>query len=317
MFEADAIAALRSARRTLSRWRTAAFIAIAVAVVALAVAGGIASGTLSKYSDHIARVEISGLITGDEKTLELLEKISKEKHVKALIVHIDSPGGTTAGSEAIYEALRAVAGKKPVVSTMGTVAASGGYITAIATDHIVARGNTITGSIGVIFQWAQVQELLKSFGVKMETIKSGELKAEPNLFKEPSPKVREVTRQMVLDSFDWFVSLVAERRKLTKARALELADGRVYTGRQALKVKLIDEIGGRRQAKAWLVAERKISSKLKIVDWKVEDDSLTGVFSTALGRAAAAAFGLNADIIKRHADKLKLDGLMSVWQAGR
>ena len=132
-----------------------------------------------------------------------------------MILRIDSPGGTTAGSEAIYEEIRASSAKdKPVVAVMDTVAASGGYITAIAADHIVARGNTITGSIGVIFSFPEVSQLLDTLGIKMEEIKSGDLKAEPSPYKPVPEKAREVSKAMVQDGFEWFTGLVAERRKL-------------------------------------------------------------------------------------------------------
>ena len=179
-------------------------------------------------------MRVEGLITGDRPFLKMLEKLEKADRVKAVIIDIDSPGGTTAGSEAIYEAIRKIAAKKPVVSVMGTIAASGGYITAIASDYIVARGNTITGSIGVIFQWAQLQKLLDTLGVQMQEVKSGDLKAEPNFFKPPSEKALAVANGMIQDSFRWFTGLVTERRHLAPDRVLVLSDGRVYTGRQAL-----------------------------------------------------------------------------------
>jgi protease-4 len=274
-------------------------------------------GGLAKLSDHIARVRIEGLITGNRKTLDLLKEIEEADRVKALIVHIDSPGGTTAGSEAVHEALRKIAAKKPVASVMGTVAASGGYITAIATDHIVARGNTITGSIGVIFQWAEVTRLLDNLGVKMEEIKSSDLKAEPNMFKPLSEKARQVTQAMVDDSYKWFVDLVEERRKLTREDATRLSDGRVYTGRQAIENKLIDAIGGEPQAVAWLEKERSVSKDLEVVDWKASDDAVAGLLGESAIRAVAIALGLEPllDSMRKtlKAEQLRLDGLISVW----
>ena len=197
-----------------------------------------------------------------------------------MILRIDSPGGTTAGSEAVYEAVRKISAKKPVVAVMDTVAASGGYITALAADHIVARGNTITGSIGVIFSFPEVSKLLDTVGIKMEELKSGELKAEPSPYKPVTEKVRAVSMEMVKDGYDWFTGLVAERRQLPMPRVVELSDGRVYTGRQALAVKLIDEIGGEEQAVAWLETEKKLAANLPIEDWKPR---------SASGRYAASA----------------------------
>ena len=254
---------------------------------------------------------------GSWTLLAALEKRKEADNVKAVIVRIDSPGGTTAGSEAVYEALRKIAAKKPTVSVMGTVAASGGYITAIATDHIVARGNTITGSIGVIFQWAEVTRLLDTLGIKMEEIKSSELKAEPNMFKPLSEKVREVTKAMVDDSYRWFTDLVAERRKFSEAEITRLADGRVYTGRQALDNKLIDAIGGELKAVEWLETEKGLAKDMQIVDWdhrKKDEKSLTGL---RIVRQIAAALGLEpllqAATKSIRAERLELDGLVSVW----
>ncbi|HHI82581.1 MAG TPA: signal peptide peptidase SppA, partial [Rhizobiales bacterium] len=233
MFQADSITATRRVRRALSFWRIAAILALAISFVSILVSNTHTGTGIRSFSSHIARVRIDGLITGDTKTLKLLASVAKSSKVKAVIIRINSPGGTTVGSEAIYEAIRTIAKDKPVVAVMDSVAASGGYITALAADHIVARGNTITGSIGVIFQWAEVDELLGKLGVRVQTIKSGPLKAEPDMFSPLKPDVKKVTEEMIRDSFDWFMSLVEKRRKLKHDVVVRLADGRVYTGRQA------------------------------------------------------------------------------------
>jgi protease-4 len=321
MLEADSIVANRQMRRRLGVWRIVAILAIALSLGVLVLWGAGANGGLSKFSDHIARVRVEGLITGDRKTLKMLEELGKADRVKGVIIHIDSPGGTTAGSEAIYEAIRKIAEDKPVTAVLGTVAASGGYITAIATDHIVARGNTITGSIGVIFQWAEVSQLFDRLGIKMETIKSSDLKAEPNMFNPLTDKVREVTQVLIQDSYDWFVGLVAERRNLAKPVALRLADGRVYSGRQAVENKLIDELGGEKQAKAWLVKQKKLDADMEIVDWTPK----AKVDPTGLGLSLLATIlkGLGIEHSELFLSKVlqpdsaKLDGLLSVWHPSR
>ena len=209
--QAEVIVDRRQLKRRLFRWRILAILAVLLALGALFWSGG----DFKKHFDHIARIHIDGLITGDEATLNLLDDLAKSNRVKGVIIRIDSPGGTTAGSEAIYEKIRKIAKDKPVVAVMDTVAASGGYITAIAADHIVARGNTITGSIGVIFQLPEVSKLLDTLGIRMEEIKSGELKAEPTPYKPMSDRVRQVSNEMVQESFAWFTGLVVERRKLS------------------------------------------------------------------------------------------------------
>ena len=321
MLEADSIVANRQMRRRLSVWRIIAIFAVAVAIGVLGLWGAESNGGLSKFSDHIARIRVEGLITGDRRTLNMLEKLSKADRVKGVIIHIDSPGGTTAGSEAIYEAIRKIAKDKPVTAVLGTVAASGGYITAIATDHIVARGNTITGSIGVIFQWAEVSQLLDRLGIKMEEIKSSELKAEPNMFNPLTEKVRKVTEELIQDSYDWFVGLVAERRNLEKPVALRLADGRVYSGRQAVENKLIDALGGEKQAKAWMVKQKKLDADLEIVDWSPASKAETAGLGLSLITMVFKAFGVeNSELFVSkfmQSDSAKLDGLLSVWHPSR
>jgi protease IV len=305
--QAEMIVDRRQLKRRLWRWRIFTVIA---ALIALATVFG-AGGDFSKYSDHVARVRINGLITGDEATLDLLDGLEKADKVKAVIIRIDSPGGTTAGSEAIYERIRKISAKKPVVAVMDSVAASGGYITAIAADYIVARGNTITGSIGVIFSFPEVSKLLETLGIKMEEVKSAELKAEPTPYKPMSDRVRSVTNEMVQESFAWFKGLVVERRKMTPERVAVLADGRVYSGRQAVTEKLVDALGGEDVAVKWLETDKKIPEKLAIVDWDppAKTDSTGLGFSIANIALKALGFsGLNTQL-----ESARLDGMLVLW----
>ena len=184
--QVEAVLDRRQLKRRLLRWRIGAVLAVLALVVALFWQ----SGDLEKQADHIARIHVDGLITGDDPTLKLLDDLAKSDKVRGVVVRIDSPGGTTVGSEAIYEKIRVIAAKKPVVSVMDSVAASGGYITALASDHIVARGNTVTGSIGVVFSFPEFSELLAKLGIRIEEVKSAELKAEPTPYKPMSEKVR-------------------------------------------------------------------------------------------------------------------------------
>jgi protease-4 len=296
----------RRLRRRLSLWRGLFVLAAALALMALFWQGG----NFEQYRPHVARLAISGLITGDQKTLDLLDEIKDAKTVEALLLRIDSPGGTTSGSEALYLKLREVAEKKPVVAVMDTVAASGGYITALAADHIVARGNTITGSIGVIFSYPEFSDLMGKVGVKMEEIKSAPLKAEPTPYKPLTPEVRAATDLLVKDSFAWFKGLVTERRKLDAATVDRLADGRVYTGRQAVTEKLIDAVGGEAEARVWLETEKKVVKTLPAVDWQVTPADATSLgFSLANGAVKALGFEGWADAARR----VQLDGLLVVW----
>jgi protease IV len=314
--EADQIVARRKLKRQVSFWRAGAVVLAVIALIVL-LTNGNGEGALSKFSDHVARVRVEGFISGDEKTLKLFKDIAESNRVKAMILHIDSPGGTTAGAEAIFEAVRKVGEKKPVVAVMNAVAASGGYVTAIAADHIVARGNTITGSIGVIFQWPDVSQLMNNLGVRMEEVKSGPLKAEPTPFRPATEEAKAVAMQMIRDSYEWFVMLVAERRQIPVGQVRLLADGRVYTGRQALQAKLVDAIGGEDAAITWLATVKQIPLGTQIIDWKAEE----GFGATGLGFAAVRSilevlgFERLAQAFERTAAGrgVRLDGLLAVW----
>jgi protease-4 len=296
-----------SLKKSRRRWRLIALGLLAICLIgwwASAFDGGIAR-------DHIARVRVDGLITGDQKSIELLEAVGKDDHAKALILRIDSPGGTTAGSEALYIAIRKVSEKKPVTAVMDTVAASGGYIAALATDHVVARGNTITGSIGVIFTFPEVSRLLNSVGVTIEEIKSGDLKAEPSPYKPVSEKARAYAMVMVQDGFQWFKGLVAERRKLSPAKVDVLADGRVFTGRQALAEGLIDQLGGEDEAVTWLETEKKIASDLDVIDRAPAKPFTEQVMGSSIAGSLMDAAGLSG--LRQMSERAKLDGLLVLW----
>jgi len=302
-FEPDAILERRRLRRNLSLWRVAAIVGITGAVAIIA-----ASMSDLKFGrDHVSKLEIFGVIVEDEERDQAILDLADDAHAKALIVTIDSPGGTTSGSEGLYLALREVARKKPVVAVMGTVAASGGYVTAIGADHIIARGNTITGSIGVLMQNTEVSELLKKIGVGIEMITSGPLKGKPSPFEPMDAQGRAAIKILIDDSYRWFVDLVAERRNLTPERARELSDGRVYSGRQALEARLIDQIGGMPEARAWLEKEKDISGKLPVDPLVYGDDAfLPGrLINNMIFGWAEKSLSLK---------RLTLDGLVSLWQ---
>lgn len=312
---ADDLIDRRRLRRKLTFWRIAALVVAGLAIVAAASFFG---GDLGGRSvDHIAKVKIEGTILEDEDLLDRLDAIRKSPAVKGVILSIDSPGGTTAGGEAIYEAVRAVAAEKPVVAQVGTLAASAGYMIASATDHIVARQSSIVGSIGVLVQYPDLTGLMDKLGVKLEEVKSSPLKAEPSPFNPTTEPERAMIRSMIMDSYDWFVGLVEDRRALTRPEALALADGSVFTGRQALQKKLVDALGGEREAIAWLTG-KGVATGLDVVEWKKSESGMgllfgSGSLTEAVGRAVGLP-GAGADILRETgADRLFLDGLVSVW----
>ena len=199
--------------------------------------------------------------------MERLDDIRKSSRVKGVILSIDSPGGTTAGGEAIFNAVRAVAAEKPVVAQVGTLAASAGYMIASASDHIVARQNSIVGSIGVLAQFPNFTGLMDKLGIRLEEVKSSPLKAEPSPFNPTTEEEKAMIRSMILDSYDWFVDIVVDRRNLPRAQVLTLADGSVFTGRQGLERKLVDELGGEKEAIAWL-RTKGVAGNLEVIEWK-------------------------------------------------
>ncbi|ODA67788.1 putative signal peptide peptidase SppA [Methyloligella halotolerans] len=304
----------RRTRRRLTFWRFSA-ITLAVLLLMAMLLSNVKFAGQAGVLPHIARVEINGIITDDRKQTELLERLRKADQVKAVIVAIDSPGGTTTGGETLFRAIRRLAEEKPVVATCGTLAASGGYIAAIATDRIFVLGNTLTGSVGVIFQWVNVSELLDHVGVKVEEVRSGKLKAVPNPFEPASEPALKLTREMVDDAKDWFFGLVKDRRKIDLDDVPGLKEGRVYSGRQAVKYDLADAIGDERDARKWLAKEKGISMKTEVIEWSVdeEDEGLLG----GLFGSVASSFGFPMKEMRQVAsdltDSLQLDGLVSLW----
>ncbi|MGX9430148.1 MULTISPECIES: signal peptide peptidase SppA [Bradyrhizobium] len=317
--DSDVIVDRRRIRRKLTFWRVAAAVVAVAALVGVGVivAGGRGSLTAA---GSIARINIEGLIRSDQDRVEALERLEKSQ-AAAVIVHINSPGGTTAGSEQLYDALTRLKAKKPLVVVVEGLAASGGYITAIAADHIVAQQSSLVGSIGVLFQFPNVSELLKTVGVKVEEIKSSPLKAAPNGFEPTSPEARAAIDALVKDSYAWFRGLVKERRGMDDALLEKVADGRVFTGRQAVELKLIDQLGDERAAVAWLVQEKKIKSELPVRDYKLNPRFGDLTFLRTAASVTLDAFGLSA-IARRieqaglvqAVDRFGMDGLLALWQ---
>lgn len=268
----NGIADRRRLRRKLGFWRAAAIVLVA----AIAVYSGLKLyGSETAGKDQIARLSISGLIQDDQELTDRLDQIAKADNVKALVLDISSPGGTTYGGETIYKAIRRVAEKKPVVSNVRTLAASAAYMIALGGDRIIAGDMSITGSIGVLFQYPQAKDLMDKIGVSLEAIKSAPMKAEPSPFHPPSEDTKAMINAMVQDSFGWFVDLVAERRKMSHDKAMALADGSIFTGRQALHNGLVDQLGGMDEIKAYLKT-RSVNTDLPMVEWKRQQSDEIG-----------------------------------------
>ena len=315
--EADSLAERRRLKRRLRFWRTAAIIVVALAIVSTIAIKN--ESFLSKLglNPHVVRVTVEGFIGDDRKQRELLSEIAKNDQVRGVILYINSPGGTTAGAEALYTSLRRVAEKKPVVAVFGTAATSAAYLAGLSADHIVARGNSITGSVGVILQWAQFSQLLKNWGIEVEEIRSGPLKAVPSPFAPPDPSSRALVEELVAESRDWFVNIVTERRKLDPNDIEQIKTGRIYTGRQALKIGLIDEIGDEESALSWLKEKRGLPADIKVIERESEDLTTSFMMKSAL-EGLQGVFGGVFDHLARsivgNRSLNQLDGLISLWQ---
>jgi protease-4 len=275
-------------------------------------------GWLTAPGAYIARIKVQGLIRGNQDRVAAIERLAKSR-ARAVIVHIDSPGGTTAGSEQLYDSLRALQANKPMVVVVDGLAASGAYIAAISAEHIIAHDTSLVGSIGVLFQYPNFTDVLKTIGIKVEEIKSSPLKAAPNGFEPTSPEARAAIAAIVTDSYAWFKDLVKDRRQMSDAQLAAVADGRVFTGRQGVGLKLVDSLGNEKTALAWLEKEKKVPASTPVRDYSLEPR-----FSELSFLHVAAwtfeAVGLNAIAHRIEAwgavqaiERLNLDGLLALW----
>jgi protease-4 len=310
----DMVAERRSLRRRVTFWRVAAAILAIIAIVV----GASRYTTSADDKPHIARVRVSGIILDNADFTHMLERLAKSD-AKAVLLEIDSPGGGAAASETVYEHLRKVGEKRPIVAIDGSLAASGGYMVSLAADRIFARNSSAVGSIGVIFQNPNVMQMLGNIGVKMEVIKSSPLKASPNPFEVTPPEAAAAMAALVGDTFAWFKNLVHERRHLDGADLDKVADGRVFTGAQALGLKLVDAIGGEEEALAWLKSDKGVDTNLPIRDWTVHG---RGWLQTLVGEAASGALselGLEdaPQILSAAGGPMRsqvMSGLLAMWR---
>ena len=305
--ETDLLLDRRRIKRRLFFWRGAAIVGALLAVLA-AFRGS--DGSFGVASSHIERLTVSGIITENRKLTEAVNKLADRDGVKALIVVIDSPGGSVAGGESLHAAIAKVAAKKPVVAVMGGTAASAGYMIALPAQRIYAREATITGSIGVILETGEASGLLKTIGLTAEAITSGPLKDQPSFTRPLTEQGRAVLKGLVMDMYDQFVQMVATGRHMEPARVRELGDGRAYTGRQALPLGLIDAIGGEPEARVWLET-KGISTKLPVSDVSSGGGLVQRTFG---GDPEGLLPGLWKSVFSQG---VMLDGAVALWQPSR
>jgi protease-4 len=317
--DADLIVDRRRMRRKLTFWRIVAFALIILAIAGAALLGSNRLG-LTGVRPYIARVTIQGLIRDDQDRVAALDRLAKSTMARAVIVHVDSPGGTTAGSEQLFNSLSQVREKKPLVIVVDSLAASGGYITALAGDHIVAQQTSLVGSIGVLFQFPNVSDLLDKLGVKVESIKSTPLKAAPDGFEPTTPEARAAINAIIQDSYAWFKGLVQDRRHLTDDQLAAVDDGRVFTGHQGIDNKLVDELGDERAALSWLGKDKNVDTRLPVRDYQLHSrlSDLPFLHAAAIAGLNALGFsGLARQLGDWNTiaaiDGFNLDGLLALW----
>ncbi|MGY8956076.1 MAG: signal peptide peptidase SppA [Alphaproteobacteria bacterium] len=297
-YDPDALLDRRRLKRRLRIWQgVTLFVALAAVLVFLQ-----SEGELFR-EDRIARVYVEGIIVRDDTRSQVLARLAADKSVRGVIVHIDSPGGSVVGGEDLYNGLRDIADKKPVTAVMGTVATSAAYMAGIAADRVWAREGSVTGSIGVILQSANITGLLDRIGVEPVTIKSSELKGTPSPLEPLTKAARAASQEVVLDLYEFFVGIVIERRPLDAATVRVLADGRVYSGRQAVANGLIDAIGGEDDAVSWMVTAQNVPEGLPVVTVKDREDA-ESFLERIVGLSGKSLFS----------NALTLDGLVSLWQ---
>jgi len=302
--ETDLLLDRRRLKRRLFFWRGATVLAVLACVLLVVGRGAGGAGVLGP---HVARLTVTGIISEDPKLTAAIDRVAADSSAKALLVVIDSPGGAVSGGEALHDAIARVAARKPVVSVMGGTAASAGYMIAVPAARIFARNATLTGSIGVILETGEISGLLGKLGITADAIVSGPLKDQPSFTKPLSPVGREVLQALVMDLYDQFVAMVASGRHMSADKVRSLADGRAYTGRQALDLGLVDAIGGEPDARAWLAAERGVPASLP-----ARDVTSKTWAERALGNALG---GVSQDLLKSVLFQgVRLDGAWAVWQ---
>ena len=297
-------------RRKLFIWRVFSLASVVLLIYALFSN----PSTNISLKPHIANYEIKGLLIDANRILEDLDYLEFEENVEAIIISIDSPGGTTVSAEEIFLKVKSISSTKPIVVVMQNIATSGAYLLSVGAERIFARENTITGSVGVLLQWARIDEGLEKLGVEMNEVKSGRLKAEPDLFGEADEKTIELTKEIVDETFTWFMSIVKEQRKIGNYEVSLISDGRILTGRQALKLNLIDEIGGNEEAKSWLIENKHLDSELEILSYDQKKDTNFIELSVAKIMDYFNISSSYGERLKTNLSMIGIDGLLSIWR---
>ncbi len=243
--------------------------------------------------DRIAVVRVEGMILETKPMLEWIDEIAKDDSVRGVLLRVDSPGGGAAASQEIYTALMELSKQKPIVASMGSTAASGGLMVAMAAEHIVANPSTVTGSIGVRMDVPQLQGIMGKIGIDQLTLKTGEFKDAGTFARPMTDKERDYLEGVLNDMHEQFVLLVAEGRKLAVEKVQEMADGRIFTGRAAKELGLVDELGGQDAALAFLYKHTKVHPDVELYEQPDDTEFWKAIGSNALAPAILHLLGID------------------------
>lgn len=306
--EPDIVLRATSLHRRLLLWRGGA---VAFFVLACIVAVGRApgGGWAAHRAPHLVHLKVQGIIGSDEhENIEALNRARDDDSVKGLVLEVNSPGGAVTGGETLHDAVAAFARRKPVAVSMGSVAASAGYMVSVPASRIFANRSSLTGSIGVILESPDVSTLLDRVGVHVDQLVSGPMKGQPSVVKPLSPEGRDMLQGVVSDLYGFFVNVVAQDRHMPVARVRELADGRPYTGQQAVPLGLVDEIGSMDDARKWLEKKALVSDKAKMVD--IGPAATRSRWQRMIKGIASAVPG--AEFVLKESSML--DGAVAIWK---
>lgn len=321
MTSVDETVAQSEQRRRLNRWRIGAIAAVSAAFLVAAASGQRGEkpswmGGATKNVPHLVELKVHGMIGGDvSRWTKAVEEAGKDKFVKGLLLDVDSPGGAVTGGEELHDALERFASTKPLVTTMRGMGASAGYMIALPSRRIFAERSTLTGSIGVLMEAPEASGLLGKIGVNVQELVSGPMKGQPSLTRPISPEGRVMLQGVVSNLYDQFVAMVVSGRHMPDEKVRSLADGRPYTGEQALKLGLIDSVGGHNEAQAWLAKTAGVPITVKVTEIGVEKKSFDWRkrFLGWFGGAIMSLFGLEMDKISPQSI-VGIDGAVSIWK---
>lgn len=267
----DTFIVIQDLKKKLLSWRAITFLSVTILILILG-RSGIKKIKKTNTNDKtiIARIAIKDIITRESYSNQKLKDLEKD-NIVAVILDIDSPGGEVTASETLYEFFKKLTEKKPVISVINSIGASGSYMVAMSSNYIIAYNTSIIGSIGVLIQSYEVTEMADKIGIKFINIKSSPLKAIPNPYEKFTEDVEVTVRHSMDDIYDYFLSIFIESRNIDHSKALEIGNGQVYTGRQALKIGLIDKIGNENDAIEYLKSKNIDTDNIKITDYDIKE----------------------------------------------